>query len=100
MSSKEIARRNDLLRRSIPCVSPPNLVVLTRGVASLEQAEINQVLEKVRDFNEFTEQNDPWGEHDFGAFEHNGQRFFWKIDNYGGHGGYNLILTIMLAEEY
>jgi len=100
MSSREIAKRNDLLRRSIPCVSPPNLVVLTRGVASLKQMEINQVLKKVRDFNEFTKDNDPWEEHDFGAFERNGQKFFWKIDDYGGHEGYNLILTIMFAEEY
>jgi len=32
MSEKEIAERNDLLRRSIPCVSPPNLLILTKGV--------------------------------------------------------------------
>jgi len=77
MSSKEIAKRNDLLRRIIPCVSPPNLLVLTKGVASL--GEINQVLKKVRDFSEFTKDNDPWGEHDFGAFEHNGRKLFWKM---------------------
>jgi hypothetical protein len=28
------------------------------------------------------EDNDPHGEHDFGAFEHEGQRIFWKIDYY------------------
>jgi len=100
MLPKEIAKRNDLLRRSIPCVSLPNVLVLTKGVASLGQAEINEILKKVRDFNEFTKGNDPWDEHDFGAFEHNGQRFFWKIDDYGDHEGYNLILTIMLAKEY
>ena len=100
MSSSKIAKRNDLLRRSIPCISPPDLLVLTKGVASSEQAEVNQVLKKVRDFDEFTKGNDPWEEHDFGAFEHNGQKFFWKIDDYKGHEGYNLILTIMLAEEY
>lgn len=100
MSSKEIAKRNDVLRRSIPYISHPNLLVLTKGVASLRQIEINQVLRKVRDFNEFTKDNDPWGEHDFGAFKHNSQRFFWKIDDYEGREGYDLVLFIMLAEEY
>ncbi len=100
MPAKEIAKRNDVLGRSIPCVSSSNLLVLTKGVASLGQGKINQVLKKVRDFSKFTKDNNPWGEHDFGAFEHNGRKFFWKIDDYGGHEGYNLILTIMLAEEY
>jgi len=100
MLTKEIAKRNDSLRKSIPCVSPPNLLALTRGMASLKQMEINQILKKVRDFNEFSKSNDPWKEHDFGAFEHNGQKFFWKIDDYNGQEGYNLVLTIMLAEEY
>lgn len=100
MSAKEIAKRNDLLRKSIPCICPPNLAVLTKGVASLGDAEVNQILKKVRDFSEFTKDNDPWGEHDFGAFHHNGRKFFWKIDDYGGHEGYNLILTVMFAEEY
>ena len=100
MPSKEIAKRNDVLRRNIPCVSPPNLLVLTRGVATLGEAEISEILNKVKKFDKFTKGNDPWGEHDFGALEHNGRKFFWKIDDYGGHEGYNLILTIMLAEEY
>ncbi len=100
MSSEEIAQRNDLLRRSILCVSPPNLAVLTKGVASLGDTEVNEILKKIRDFSEFTEGNDPWGEHDFGAFQHNDQKFFWKIDDYGGQEGYNLILTLMIAEEY
>ena len=41
MSSKEIAKRNNLFRRNIPCVRSPNVFLLTRGVASLGQAEIS-----------------------------------------------------------
>ena len=26
--------------------------------------------------------NDPYAEHDFGSFEHDGQTIFWKIDLY------------------
>lgn len=29
---------------------------------------------KVRDFDVFNEDNDPWGEHDFGSFEDNGKK--------------------------
>ena len=42
----------------------------------------NSILEKVQTFDSFTEDNDPHGEHDFGSFEHNGDRIFWKIDYY------------------
>ena len=62
-------------------------------------------------FDSFTEDNDPHGERDFGAFEHEGQRIFWKIDYYDRaltYGSENpadpqqtvRVLTIMLASEY
>ena len=62
-------------------------------------------------FNDFTADNDPHGERDFGAFEHNGSRIFWKIDYYAPyleHCSENpadasqtvRVLTIMLASEY
>jgi hypothetical protein len=59
---------------------------------------------KVKEFSEFNEDNDPWGEHDFGSFFYESQelreKIFWKIDDYNGQEGYNLVLTVMLAEEY
>jgi hypothetical protein len=91
-------QRNDNLRKQIPYVLPPNLLVVTPRIAELE--DIDEVIAKVRDFDDFNEDNDPWGEHDFGAFDHNGKRIFWKVDDYGGAEGYELVLTIMLAEEY
>ena len=62
-------------------------------------------------FNTSTEDNDPHGEHDFGAFEHNSERIFWKIDYYDrtlSRGSDDpsdpvhtvRVLTIMLASEY
>jgi hypothetical protein len=53
----------------------------------------------------------PHGERDFGAFDHDGRRIFWKIDYYDRalhHGGEDpsdpgqtaRVLTIMLASEY
>ncbi|MCK5491584.1 MAG: DUF3768 domain-containing protein [Candidatus Omnitrophica bacterium] len=66
---------------------------------------------KVRDYDDFTEDNDPYGEHAFGDFNHNGQKIFWKIDYYDQdvkYGSNNLadvtcttrVLTIMLAKDY
>ena len=40
------------------------------------------ILAKVIAFDAFTEDNDPHGEHDFGAFDHAEHRIFWKIDYY------------------
>ena len=55
--------------------------------------------------------NDPYGDADFGAFEHNGSRIFWKVDAYDRDLRYGSpdpadprvtrrVLTIMLAGEY
>ena len=62
-------------------------------------------------FSEFTPDNDPHGEHDFGSFTLVGREFFWKIDYHDRdmiHGSQDpadpekttRVLTIMLASEY
>ena len=96
MNSKE----NDQLRQSIPFISRPNLLVVTRGINSLPVQDQVEIMERVRDFNDFTPDNDPYSQHDFGSFMHNGEKIFWKIDDYAGNEGYNLVLTILFADEY
>jgi len=65
----------------------------------------------VREFNDFSDENDPWGEHDFGALEIAGEKVFFKLDYYdpslsfGSENPANeaithRVLTIMLASEY
>jgi hypothetical protein len=60
---------------------------------------------------EFTDDNDPYGEHDFGSFGLCNRKFFWKIDYYDPQLEYGSedptdpqkttrVLTLMLAEEY
>jgi hypothetical protein len=55
--------------------------------------------------------NDPYSEHDFGSFEIEGDKFFWKIDCYDKTLEFGSpdptdpsvttrLLTIMLASEY
>ena len=94
------AKTNDRLRKAIPFISKPNLFVMTRGIASLPVEEQILVMRKVKTFNNFNSENDPYQEHDFGSIEHNEEKIFWKIDDYAGNEGYQLVLTIMLASEY
>jgi hypothetical protein len=54
----------------------------TAGISALPLADQSAIREKVETFNTFTPDNDPHGERDFGAFEHNGERIFWKVDYY------------------
>ncbi|MVA97970.1 DUF3768 domain-containing protein [Nitratireductor sp. CAU 1489] len=86
--------------------------LITRGVAALPPVAQIEIIAKVRDFNVFTEENDPYGEHDFGAIEHEGVgTIFWKIDYYdldyemgspdpSDPSVTRRVLTIMLASEY
>jgi hypothetical protein len=102
-----IAFLNDGLRRAFA----RGKVVMTSGVAALPEGELTQVLERVRHFGEFTHDNDPHGEHDFGSFEIAGITYQFKIDYYSPdmEGGSEdpadpekttRVLTIMRADEY
>jgi len=96
----ETAQKYDRLRKSIPFVRPPDTLVVTGGLAASFPDDLPSILTKVKDFDEFTEGNDPWHEHDFGAFDYKGEKIFWKVDDYNGNEGYDLVLTVMLASEY
>jgi hypothetical protein len=87
-------------------------VVMSAGVAELPLGTRAQVVVNVQNFAEFNENNDPYGEHDFGSFEVAGETFFWKIDyydrksmEYGSEDPADpamttRVLTIMFAGEY
>ncbi|MBV1711589.1 MAG: DUF3768 domain-containing protein [Desulfomicrobium sp.] len=104
----KIAKANDLLRQTFLT----GKVVMTAGVHSLPDDTREEIITKVRGFGAFTEDNDPYGEHDFGAFDQDGVgKVFWKIDYYdptltkGSEDPADpkqtrRVLTILLAEEY
>ena len=94
-----IKERNDELRKNAPFAKGRNKIVFTCGIQALRRDFVD-ILTKVVEYNDFNEDNDPHGEHDFGSFDQNGNKIFWKIDNYDGQEGIDLLLTIMLAEEY
>lgn len=106
-STDAIRRLNDAFRTTL---SGGN-IFMTPGVAALPAADSAAVLARVVAFADFTPANDPHGEHDFGAFDHAGTKYFWKIDCYAPdmmHGSDNpadpartrRVLTIMRADEY
>ena len=85
--------------------------LFTAGVSDLGAAFATAALAFVRAYANFTPDNDPYGEHDFGAFEIGEERLFWKIDYYDNSLQFGSkdpadpaqtrrVLTIMLAEEY
>jgi hypothetical protein len=86
-------------------------VVTTVGVAALPEMVVAEALCRVASFDQFDEDNDPHGEHDFGAFVLCSRTFFWKIDyfdremmngseNPGDPEKTTRVLTLMLAEDY
>lgn len=99
VSSKEIAAKNDLCRTTFFFCK----VLLTKGVANSSDKEA--IITGVREFNNFNPDNDPYGEHDFGAIEVNGSKYFFKFDYYDSNYEFyqengNRVLTIMKASEY
>ena len=86
-------------------------VVMTQGVSQLPLDVQARVLLAVKAFAAFSKSNAPYGEHDFGSFEVQGDTYFWKIDYYDLECRYGAedpadpeqttrVLTIMRAEEY
>ncbi|AGK57064.1 hypothetical protein HYPDE_26918 [Hyphomicrobium denitrificans 1NES1] len=109
-----IRELNDAFRTRTGLIAPwiaLGELVITRGVAAHGNDFINRALEEVRAFSEFTESNDPWGEHDFGVFALDGVTLNWKVDCYDEEretaspdasdpAQTRRVLTVMLAEEY
>ena len=93
-------RYSAALRARIPLIAKPDMLVMTRGIASLPADDIAAIMEKVRTFDGFNGDNDPWAEHDCASFDHDGRRIMFKIDDHGGHNGLRLVLTVLLVEEW
>jgi hypothetical protein len=86
-------------------------VMITIGVKGRGDAFVKGCREAVQAFDTFNEENDPYGEHDFGILEVDGQKVYWKIDAYDRDLRYGSedpadpaltlrVLTFCLPEEY
>lgn len=105
--TERIRRLNDEFRRTFV----GGRVVVTSGIAALPDCLRSEIFAHTRAFDEFTDDNDPHGEHDFGRFEIEGHIVYWKIDYYDENVQYGSedpadperttrVMTIMLAHEY
>ena len=103
-----IRELNDVFRRHGQGVGT---VVVTRGIMAQGEAVVREIVQRVRQHDDFSDETDPWGEHDFGTFEHRGEGIIWKIDyldpertegsrNPANPALTHRVLTIMLRSEY
>jgi hypothetical protein len=105
-NTADIARENDELRKSFRS-SAKARIVLTEGVSASPDAHL--VIESIKEFDLFSEENDPHAEHDFGQVVVHGKKYFFKIDYYDPGMEYGAdplvdevvrVLTVMRAEDY
>lgn len=106
--TQKVRQLNDTHRSLLPI----SMTVLTRTVASLPRLNLMVLLAMVKTFDAFGEDNDPYGEHDFGAVHVNDEVFYFKIDYFARddflHGSEDpsdpkkttRVLTIMHSSEY
>jgi hypothetical protein len=102
-----IAALNDKLRQNLI----GGMAVMTPGIAALGEEAVRRIVQTIEVYDDFCHANDPHEEHDFGAFDADGKRVFFKIDYYDPtltvHSAdpadpavTQRVITIMLAEEY
>jgi uncharacterized protein DUF3768 len=111
MTSKteQIRTLNDRLRQNLG--TGVATAVITIGVAALGDEAVARIVKTIAVYDDFCHDNDPHGEHDFGAFDADGQVIFFKIEYYdksltchspdaADQSVTERVITIMLAEEY
>ena len=102
-----IRELNDQLRQNFA----DGIAVMTPGIAALGAEAVERIVKTIAVFDDFCHANDPHEEHDFGVFEAEGHRIFFKIDYFDWSLTYHSpdpadpsvtkrVITIMLAEEY
>ena len=106
-NTARIRALNDEFRQTLK----GGMALVTPGIAALGPEAVERIVATVMTYDDFCQDNDPYGEHDFGAFEAEGERIFFKIDYLDGSMGMHSVdpadpkltqrvLTIMTAGEY
>lgn len=107
-----IAQLNDRFRQGDHSVDHSlGHLRVTSGFNALLREDQKELLRLVQAFDQFTEDNDPCGEHDFGSIQLKGEKYFFKIDYYSPdlESGSNdpsdptqtrRVMTIMHSSEY
>ncbi|MBA2679481.1 MAG: DUF3768 domain-containing protein [Ktedonobacteraceae bacterium] len=96
-----IAQLNDAFRRTT------KQIMITAGIDDLP--DTGGLIQAVREFDDFSADNNPYKEHEFGALDWQDERVFWKIDYYDQalqdgedplSPNCRRVLTVMLSAEY
>jgi hypothetical protein len=86
-------------------------VAITAGIAALGHDAVYAIFDRIKAYDDFTPDNDPYGEHDFGSLYWGEHQVFWKFDCYdldftmhspdpADETVTARVLTVMLAQEY
>ena len=105
--AERIRALNDELRKT----GAGGQTFLTRSLIEKGADFIAKATAAVRSFDAFTDDNDPWQEHDCATLDVDGESVMFKIDYYDENMEYGSpdpadpkvtrrVLTLMLAEEY
>src|SRR5450631_4487920 len=100
---------NDELRQHLS--RNAELAFITPGLAALGAESVQRIVQTIAVYDDFCQANDPYEEHDFGSFEAEGEKIFFKIDYYDRTLTHHSpdpadatvterVITIMLADEY
>ena len=103
----KIRNLNDQLRQTFS----GGTLLLSRGIRSKSPKELCDILEGVKNFNNFTKDLDVYNEHDYLSFDYKGDKIIAKIDYYNNDCTYlspdpanpdhtHRVMTIMTASDY
>lgn len=106
-ATARIRELNDQLR----VTGRGGVIVMTYGIAGLGGSLVATIFKAVSEFNQFSEDNDPWGEHDCALLTVEGVKVLWKIDYYDRQRRFHSpnpadpkvtvrVMTVMRADEY
>ena len=105
--AERVRALNDELRK----MGAGGKTYMTPGIIAKGSDFIAKATAAVRNFDAFTDDNDPWQEHDCATLDVDGESVMFKIDYYDENMEYGSpdpadpkvtrrVLTLMLAEEY
>ncbi|WP_299720619.1 DUF3768 domain-containing protein [uncultured Tateyamaria sp.] len=114
--AKLIAEHNDRFRNTWGAdFTIPGQIVMTRAVAALSPAWMVRLMQAIQQFSDFNEDNDPYGDHCFGAVEitvgGETKTIWFKIDlydlnlEYGAEDPTDLeqtkrVMTVLFPSDY
>ena len=105
--AKRVRDLNDQLRK----FGKGGMVVMTGGIAAHEVQAVNDIFKAIAAYDAFTDDNDPWGEHDCAVLTAIGVKVMFKIDYFDRSRTFHSpnpadpkvttrVMTVMLADEY